>query len=98
MINDLFLHSFIKGAGKTIGAFFIMGIAGSVWHFYTNQENYSLFKKPKTINSKKDEHHEHHEQIKTTYLDIEQIDNEINDEKNKFDNSKIRALFDTLIR
>ena len=98
VISDLFLHSFVRGAGKTVGAFFIMGIAGSVWYIYTNQENHSLFKKPKiVINFKKDDHDE----IKTTYSDNEQIDNDNeneNENENEFDNSKIIDLFDTLIR
>jgi hypothetical protein len=88
-ISDLFLHSFVRGAGKTVGAFLIMGIAGSAWYIYTNQEKRSLFKKPKiVIKSKK----EQNEEIKTFSSDVEQIDNE-----NEFDNSKIRELFDSLL-
>jgi len=87
--SDLFLHSFVRGAGKTVGAFLIMGITGSLWYVYSNQEKRSLFKKPKiVIKSKKNENNEQ----ETTYSDIEQIDNE-----NEFDNSKIRELFDTLL-
>jgi hypothetical protein len=89
VISDLFLHSFVRGAGKTIGAFLVMGVAGSVWYIYTNQEKRSLFKKPKVvIKSKK----EQNEEIKTFSSDVEQIDNE-----NIFDNSKIRELFDSLL-
>lgn len=89
VISDIFLHSFVRGAGKTVGAFLIMGIAGSVWYVYSNQEKRSLFKKPKiVIKSKKNEN----DQQETVYSDIEQIDNE-----NEFDNSKIRELFDSLL-
>lgn len=88
VISDIFLHSFVRGAGKTVGAFVIMGIAGSAWYIYTNQEKRSLFKKPKlVIRSKKNL-----EEIKTFSSDIEQIDNQ-----NEFDNSKIRELFDSLL-
>lgn len=91
VISDIFLHSFIRGAGKTIGAFFIMGISGSVWYVYSNQVKRSLFKKPKiVIKSKKNENGD--DQQETVYSDIEQIDNE-----NDFDNSKIKELFDSLL-
>jgi len=88
VISDIFLHSFVRGAGKTVGAVLIMGITGSMWYIYTNQEKRSLFKKPKVvIKSKKNL-----EEIKTFSSDVEQIDNE-----NEFDNSKIRELFDSLL-
>jgi hypothetical protein len=90
-ISDIFLHSFVKGAGKTVGAFFIMGIAGSIWYIYSNQEKHSLFKKPKIVIKSKNENN----QQETTYSDIEQIDNEFD---NEFDNSKIRELFDSLLQ
>jgi uncharacterized ion transporter superfamily protein YfcC len=91
VISDIFLHSFVRGAGKTVGAFLIVGIAGSVWYVYSNQEKRSLFKKPKiVIKSKKNENDD--DQQGTVYSDIEQIDNE-----NEFDNSKIRELFDSLL-
>ena len=89
VISDIFLHSFVRGAGKTVGAVLIMGIAGSVWYIYSNQEKRSLFKKPKIVIKSKKNENDHQE---TVYSDIEQIDNE-----NEFDNSKIRELFDSLL-
>ena len=87
VISDIFLHSFVRGAGKTIGAFLVMGIAGSAWYIYSHQEKHGIFKKPKiVIKSKKDE------QLIAFASDVEQIDNE-----NEFDNSKIKTLFYGLV-